>query len=339
MRKIRVAQIGTSRYSHGNEIFATLVKHPEVFDIAGYALPEGEKERFPFSKHVFSGYKEMSVQEIMDDDSIEAVVIETEEIYLTKYALLAAKYGKHIHMEKPGGLTLPDFEALIATVEEAGTVFHTGYMYRYNPVICDIVKRVKAGEIGNVISVEAQMSGWRSKEQAQWLGTFPGGMMFYLGCHLIDLVLQLQGKPDRIVPFHKSSGVHDVAAKDFSAAVFEYPNGISFIKTTQAERGGFLKRRLIVTGTEGRFEVCPLEVNANYPLQYTEYDECTSTDWNAPAERKRSEIYDRYDTMMLSFAKMVRGEQKNPYAYEYELELYKTILRCCEENNESNTCK
>ena len=83
-------------------------------------------------------------------------------------------------------------------------------------------------------------------------------------------------------------------------------------------------------GTEGRFEVCPLEVNANYPLQYTEYDECKSTDWNAIAERKRSEPYDRYDTMMLSFAKMVRGEQKNPYSYEYELEIFKTILKCCE---------
>ena len=84
MRKIRVAQIGTSRYSHGNEIFATLVKHPEVFEIVGYALPEGEKERFPFSKQVFSGYKEMTVKDIVEDDSIEAVIIETEEIYLTK---------------------------------------------------------------------------------------------------------------------------------------------------------------------------------------------------------------------------------------------------------------
>ena len=35
-------------------------------------------------------------------------------------------------------------------------------------------------------------------------------------------------------------------------------------------------------------------------------------------------------TMMLSFAKMVRGEQKNPYSYEYELDLFKTILKCCE---------
>ena len=46
MRRIRVAQIGTSEYSHGKDIFRTLAKHPDVFEIVGYALPEGERENF-----------------------------------------------------------------------------------------------------------------------------------------------------------------------------------------------------------------------------------------------------------------------------------------------------
>ena len=332
MRKIKVAQIGTSLYSHGNEIFRAMTKYPEVFEIVGYALPEGEREKFPASVRTFSGYREMSVDEIMADESIEAVVIETEEIYLTKYALLAAARGKHIHMEKPGGLSTADFEELIATVKKNGTVFHTGYMYRYNPVISDIIKRVKAGEIGEVISVEAQMCGWRDAAHADWLGTFPGGIMFFLGCHLVDLILQLQGMPERILPFLKSSGAHPVSSKDYAMAVFEYPNGVSFAKTTQAERGGFSKRHLVVNGTKGRFEVSPLEINVRHPLQATEYNECKGTDWNAEAECKRSANYDRYDAMMLSFAEMVRGEKENPYTYDYELALYKTVQKCCTPN-------
>ena len=47
MKKIRIAQIGTSKYSHGNEIFATLTKFPDVFEIVGYAMPEGEREKVP----------------------------------------------------------------------------------------------------------------------------------------------------------------------------------------------------------------------------------------------------------------------------------------------------
>jgi predicted dehydrogenase len=331
MRRIRIAQIGTSRYSHGMDIFATLKKYPDVFEIVGYAMPEGEKGEFLTGHTTFNGYTEMSVEEIMQDESIEAVVIETEEIYLTKYALMAAEHGKHIHMEKPGGISLADFEALIAAVKANGKVFHTGYMYRYSPVIRDVIRRVKEGEFGRVVSVEAQMSGWHDGEQARFLEAFPGGMMFFLGCHLIDLVLQLQGKPQAILPFNKSSGIHDTDAKDFSAAVLEYPHGVSFIKTTQAERGGFHKRRLVVTGTEGRVEICPLEVNENYPIQYAEYDECKSTEWIAWSDKKCGECYHRYGDMMLSFAAMVRGEKENPYTYDYELDLYRLIFDACKD--------
>ena len=76
-------------------------------------------------------------------------------------------------------------------------------------------------------------------------------------------------------------------------------------------------------------EVCPLEVNENYPIQYAEYDECKSTDWIAWSDKKRSERYHRYNDMLLSFAAMVRGEKENPYTYDYELSLYKHVLRAC----------
>lgn len=330
MKKIRVAQIGTSKYSHGNEIFNTMRNNPDVFEIVGYAMPENEKEKFCAKMSPFQNYPEMTVEQIIEDKTIDAVVIETEEIYLTKYALMAARAGKHIHMEKPGGISLSDFEELISIVKSNGTVFHTGYMYRYNPCIKDIMQRVKAGEIGEVISVEAQMSGWRGVEHTSWLSTFPGGMMFYLGCHLIDLVLQIQGMPEKIIPFNKSTGIYDTDAKDYSMAVVEYKSGVSFVKTTQAERGGFARRQLVITGTRGKFEVRPLEISIKYPLQYTEYTECKSDDWNDVGEHHRSVDYDRYTDMMLSFAQMVAGEKKNPYTYDYELELFRAITRCCE---------
>ncbi|MBQ8351454.1 MAG: Gfo/Idh/MocA family oxidoreductase [Clostridia bacterium] len=330
MKQIRIAQIGTSTYSHGNEIFTTLKENPDLFEIVGYALPEGERERFPWQMQAFAGYREMTVEEILSDPSIEAVTIETEEIYLTKYARMAAASGKHIHMEKPGGTCLSDFEELISLVKQAGTVFHVGYMYRYNPAIRDILCRVKAGEIGDVISVEAHMSGWRNEQQTAFLSAFPGGMMFFLGCHLIDLVLQLQGMPKKIFPFNKASGVYDLPSKDFSMALLEYEHGVSFVKTTQAERGGFLRRQLVVTGTKGRFEVRPLEINVSYPMQRTEYTVCKSEDWNAEAEKISPAPYHRYRDMIRAFAAMVNGEQENPYTYDYELALYKTLLRCCE---------
>ena len=329
MRKIRIAQIGTSCNSHGTEIWNSLKRQSDIFEIYGYAMPENEKEKFPDYTEAFKDYPELTVDEIMQNPEIEAVVIETEEIYLTKYAMLAAEHNKHIHMEKPGSAVLSDFEKLIETVAKNKTVFHLGYMYRYNPYISKLMDRIKAGELGEIISIEAQMSGYHPTELRSWLNQFPGGIMFFLGCHLIDLILQIQGIPERIIPLNKSTGVNNIDSTDFGMAVLEYKNGVSFAKTTSIECGGFLRRQLVVTGTKGMVEVKPLEENANYPGTITHFKENFDTSWNANAEKHATEVFNRYDNMLHSFGEIVAGEKENPWNYDYELELYKTVLKSC----------
>ncbi len=151
MRKNKIAQIGTSQNSHGQGVFDSIKQQSDIFNIVGYALPQGEREKFPLMMDVFDGYKEMTVDEILGDPEIEAVTIETEEIYLTKYAILAAQHGKHIHMEKPGGIDLNEFEKLISIVKKNNLVFHIGYMYRYNPFVIDLLEQVKNGDLSRNI--------------------------------------------------------------------------------------------------------------------------------------------------------------------------------------------
>ena len=133
MKPIRIAQIGLNRYSHSGEIFHTLKIHPELFEIVGYALVEDERETCAQKIQKLEGYPELTLEEILNDPTIEAVAVETDEIHLLKYAQMAAEHGKHIHMEKPGSQDLAAFEKLIETVRQNGKVFHIGYMYRYHP--------------------------------------------------------------------------------------------------------------------------------------------------------------------------------------------------------------
>ena len=329
MKKIKIAQIGINTNSHSNKIFSSLKKQSDIFEIAGYVLPENERERLPKKAKALSEYKELTLSEALNDPEIEAVTVETDEVFLTKYALLAAENGKHIHMEKPGGIELADFERLISVMKKTGKVFHTGYMYRYNPYIKELMQKVKNGELGKIISVEAQMNCFHPQSVRQWLKAFPGGMMFFLGCHLIDLILQIKGKPEKIIPLNKCTGL-DVTSKDFGMAVFEYKDGVSFAKTSAAELGGFARRQLVVTGSKATIELKPLEMyeGSGFYMGKTEY---TSPDWGNTGESVKCERFDRYDDMMRSFGEYVRGEKKNPYTYDYELELFKTVLKCCEE--------
>ena len=328
MKKIKIAQIGMNTLSHSVQIFNSIAKQNDIFEVVGYVLPENERQRLPHRMKTLEGYKELTLDEVLSDPEIEAVTIETEEIYCTKYALLAAQAGKHIHMEKPGGREIEDFEKLIETVKKTGKVFHTGYMYRYNPMVCELMEKVKAGELGEIISVEAQMNCLHNAVNRQWLSDFPGGMMFYLGCHLVDLVLQLQGMPEKITALNRCTGLDGVTAQDFGMAVMEYPNGVSFVKTTAIEKGGYLRRQLVVTGSKGMVEIKPLEYGPEADM-HTEQTVYMNDGWNDHGEHSISESFDRYDNMLAAFAAMARGEKVNPWTPDYELELYKAVLRCC----------
>ena len=330
MKKIRVAQIGTSGYSHGSDIISALKKADDIFEIVGYTFPENEREKFPHQS-AFDGLREMTLDEILNDPTIEAVTVETEEKYLTKYAYLAALKNKHIHMEKPGGTNLDEFEKLTDVIKDKNIVFHTGYMYRYNPVISRVIKEAQNGEYGEIISVDAQMNCVHPTATRQWLKEYNGGMMFFLGCHLVDLVLRIMGKPDKIIPLNKRTGIDGVDSEDFGMAVFEYKTGASVIKTCDVEVGGFARRNMVITGSKKTVEIRPLEMHAEagYPSLYTGITEYSDRGWADDGNYLKSECYDRYLPMMRAFGKMVRGEMINPFSLDYEKELYKTVLKCC----------
>lgn len=334
MRKIRIAQIGVNKYSHGSEIFHTMKIMPELFDIVGYTLVEDEKETCADKLKCFAGYPELTLAEILNDPTIDAVTVETDEIHLTKYAQMAAERGKHIHMEKPGSQCMADFERLIDTVRKSGKVLHIGYMYRYNPYIADTIRRAKAGEFGKIYSVEAHMSRLDPQATREWFGTFRGGMMFYLGCHLVDLVLQIQGLPSEVIPCNTITGLDGVCTEDLGFAVLQYPDAVSVIRMGGTEIGGFSRRQVVVCGSERTVEIKPIEAhvkNAGEP--YTICTEMTEMflDENRRSKQlhSKSQPFQRYKDMLGAFAAMVRGETQNPYTPEYELDLFRIIMKCC----------
>ena len=113
--------------------------------------------------------------------------------------------------------------------------------------------------------------------------------------------------------------------------MLRYPNGASFVKTCATEYNGFARRQLVLCGSRGTIEIHPLEENRANGLSHTRAYVTLASD-NPPPWHEGSEIHEgqthRYDEMMASFARIVRGEA-NPYSYDYELALFQTILRCC----------
>ena len=337
MRKIKIAQIGTG-HDHAFASIETLKYYSNLFDLVGYAVvPEdsGNTDAFGFegNKNSYEGVKRLSLDVILNYEGLDAVCIETEDRALTKYALMAAEKGLHIHMDKPGGISDEEFDKLVDTVSEKHLVFHTGYMYRYNPAVLQLKEDINNGKLGDIISVEAQMNCIHSRSKREWLGNYPGGMLYFLGCHMIDLVYSIMGEPLEIIPLSCSSGL-DTTATDFGMVVFKYKNGVSFAKSTAIEVGGFERRQLVVVGTKGTVELCPFEWLSQgrtdvLTPQVTKVRECYSPEWFEKGKLHDSEVHGRYDAMFRNFADYIRGDKQNPFDYEYERKLHKLILKAC----------
>lgn len=336
MKKIRIAQIGTG-HAHAAAAFAALKYHSDIFEIVGVAEPVPERVETTLQRKTYEGFPRYTVEELLALPGLDAVTVETDDLYLTKYAQMAAGRGLHVHMDKPGGIEYRDFEMLVETVKRNQTVLHLGYMYRYNPCIIELLRQIQNGELGKILSVEAHMSCHCSPEEKVRLSKFPGGMFFFLGCHLVDLILQIMGIPEKVIPLNGKTGLDGMDCFDNGMAVLIYPTGASFAKSSASEIGGFYRRQLVVSGTEKTVELKPLEALLPESLQYT--DRCDYLEIDPVKTRgleqseflktSRSAPFHRYRDMLLAFGKMVAEEKENPYTPDYELELYRTLLQCC----------
>lgn len=327
MSKIKIAFIGIG-HDHAKPNILSFKKHTDLYEVAGYCIPEDDEPQTYLSPDdkLFEDMKKLSLEEILSDSSIEAVVVEAVDKKLTKFALMAAKAGKHIFMDKPGSGSLEEFEELIAEVKRQNLVFETGYMYRFNPYVLKLKEEIKRGELGEILGIEAQMNCLHPLKKRDWLADYPGGMMHFLGCHLVDLIFSIQGKPEKITPYNRCSGYEGTNGIDIGFAVFEYKNGISFAKTSAVELGGFDRRNFTVIGSKKTVELCPFEQYEN-GKQYTDKTEYSKENWQDRGEKERL-FADRYAAMTAAFASYINGEE-NPFTPDYELELYGLVLAAC----------
>lgn len=331
MGKIRIGQIGMA-HDHAGGFMDCMRKYPEVFEVVGVAEDNPENVRKFGGAGCYKDIPFMSAEQLLNTPDLQAVTVETEELQLLTYAEKAVKRGLHVHMDKPAGNYLAAFRRILREARGRRLVVQLGYMYRYNPAVQYCLDAVKSGKLGEVYEVNAVMNTLHPPQKREWMKPFPAGIMFYLGCHTVDLVLLMRGMPDRIIPYNKKTGIDGVDVFDHGFAVFEYKNGISTVRATSTEVNGYGRRQLVVCGEKGTVEIKPLEGGANgLPEASVSFSSMTEgklyTDCKQPVHMLKTA--GRYDAMMLDFAEMVRGKKENPFTYEYEFDVQKAVLAAC----------
>ena len=332
MKKIRIVQIGVG-HDHAQGNFGSFARHGELFDLIGYVRLPDEDEMFAENSWQYEDFKEYSIEEALAMTDLDAVSVETSDWNLVKYAQMFADKGLHVFMDKPGSQETEDFERLMSTMKRTGKVFAIGYMYRFNDAVVKAIADAKGGRLGKIFSVEGQMSCDHGTQKRQWLDHFKGGMMAFLGCHLVDLVYSIMGVPEEIVPFNMCTGIFGVSSEDFGMAIMRYKDGAAFIKTVAGEVFAFERRQLVITGSLGTIEIKPIEWYVKgTPNLYSRVRECIrqeEPDWNAVGDVHETDAKNRYDAMIEDFAQRINGKGMDEGTLEREARVHRLWLAAC----------
>jgi predicted dehydrogenase len=261
---------------------------------------------------------------LLNEPGLQAVLVETRVHDLLDTAERCIAAGKHVHLDKPAGQSLAQFERLLQNAARQQLLVQMGYMYRYNPAILLLREFHSQGWLGEVFEVQAVMSKVVPPAERQRLAEYPGGILFELGCHLIDLTIGVLGAPDEITGFSTYSAPLRDGLADNMLAVLSYPRAIATIKSSAMEVEGFARRHFVVCGTEGTFHLQPLDSpSATIALGRPR------ASYRRGLQTVEFPKFYRYVADAQDMASIIRGEKASDFGYEHDLAVQRGLLQAC----------
>ena len=274
-----------------------------------------------------SGFKVVAESEADELEGIDVAFIETANADLMEVAAKFAERGIPMHCDKPCGESMEPYRAVAATCREKNIPLQIGYMYRGNPAVKWIWEKVRGGVIGDVAFVEADMNhDYGSAGYAEYVSTFRGGILYNLGCHLVDLALPVvRGELLEAHPFVGPAQGDQPWAKTFGAAFLRFGGTDVLVRTSSHMPGALMTRRLRIDGTEGTIDLCPIERFDGVELKLI---------LTRKGEAQREIVFDaqtdRYAAQLLELAAIVRGEKPlDAVEFDRDLKVHETTLRMC----------
>jgi predicted dehydrogenase len=167
-----------------------------------------------------------SLEEVLNDDTIELVIVNTPTGTHYEYARKALEAGKHVVVEKAFTTTIAEAISLNLIAKERKLVLSVYQNRRWDSDFKTVEQVIKHGWLGDIL--EASFHFDRYKEQlspkAHKEMAAPGtGLLNDLGPHIIDQALYLFGMPESLFAHIRTLRTGSLVDDDFSITLF-YPN-------------------------------------------------------------------------------------------------------------------
>lgn len=317
MKKMRFAVVG---YGGMGGWHTKHIGESDVAELAGVYDIKPERNELAESRGI---HAYPSLQAVLDDPAVEAIVIAVPNDDHEKIAVQALEAGKNVICEKPVTLTLESLERMIAAAKKSGRVFTTHQNRRWDKDYLAMKLIHDSGMLGEVFNVESRVHGnrgipsdWR-KEKAHG-----GGMLYDWGIHLVDQVLMIFGFENLKSVYCVCDNITNKEVDDGFRLDLNFKNGqratvevgtYNFIAMPRfylrAEKGTAMIRdwredtEVVECTNWSENDVAPVKTAAGLTKTMAPRDDMTTKTYTIP--QPESDVHDFYR----NFVKAARGEE------------------------------
>lgn len=199
--------------------------HPGINIVAAAETQAAPREAFArdFNAQV---YNDMNA--LCANPEVEAVYIATPHQFHAPHAILAARHGKHIILEKPMALSLAECDAINAAVDKANVCLIIGHTHAFDPAVREMRRIVASGELGQlgmIAGLNYTNFLYRPRRPEELDTARGGGIMFNQVPHQIDMVRTIGGGRLRSVRAQVTRLDPARPTEGSAAAFLEFENG------------------------------------------------------------------------------------------------------------------
>lgn len=321
-KKIRAAMLGTGHSHAGGKLKAMLDLH-DYFEVAGVSEPDAALRAQRQSAALYQGQRWLSEEELLGDASVELVVVETAVPDLPAAGRKVIAAGKHLHLDKPPSHELAPFRELIEEARRKKLLVQTGYIWRRHQGINAAFEAARQGWLGQVYLLRGTINTDLETGARAPLARYRGGMMFELGGHLIDRVVELWGRPREVRSWLRHDTGYADQLADNTLAVFEYERSLAVVSSAARMPGHTAHRSFELIGTDGAMVIQPIEPGARMRVSMREARGPYKAGWQEIQMPEQTRYIGDFRALALA---LVDG-QPLKHSYEHELLVQETLLR------------
>lgn len=164
------------------------------FQLSAAATP-GETGRNAFASD-FGGRTYRRMEELCQDDSVDAIYIASPHQFHCEHVELAAAAGKHCLLEKPIAINLEEALRIVDAVEKSGIKLVVGPCHSFDAPVVRAREIISSAEFGRIRQIQALNYTdflYRPRRPEELITASGGGVIFSQGIHQIDVVRLLAG--------------------------------------------------------------------------------------------------------------------------------------------------